>query len=342
MHRVALIGCGDVAERGHLPALLRHPAFSILAVCDTRVERAELLARSAGTVPVYTRWQTLLDRVKPDAVVLALPPQVSPDVAIACLDRGIPVLDEKPLAATLDQGRRVARAVAQPGRVYQVGFGLRYGDCIETIRQLAHDIATPARYHVAIYDELLDRSNVDHFTRIQSFLRDSSAMTHEGSHVIDYAATWNPSTWTRVLAATKTAESDLAGPNVWNALVSLADGSTLEIDIGWLLPTLPPCTAFVKGPHGRVQLNLSTGRGSWQIHNKSGTVELPPMAPEWDRQYDVFARAIQNGKAEKATILDGLRALEVSIACELSARIGKTVSLNTQDSLTKPPQNQPE
>src|SRR5687767_12626028 len=117
MNRVVLIGCGAVAESGHVPALLRHDAFAIAAVCDVREDRARRLAQQAGGVPHFTGWQAMLEGKEFDAAVLALPPEVSADIAIACLRRGLSVLDEKPLAATLEQGRRVARAVAETGGV---------------------------------------------------------------------------------------------------------------------------------------------------------------------------------------------------------------------------------
>ena len=197
VNRVALIGCGAIAECGHIPTLSRHPRLEVAAVCDTRPARAALLADQVGNVPAYADWRELLDREEVDAAVLTLPPEASPDVAIGCLQRGIHVLDEKPLAATVEDGRRVARAVVESGRVFQVGFVLRYGDLVRYVARLASAIGVPSRTRVSIHDERLDRSNVEHFKRIQGFLRNSSAMTHEGSHVIDYAALWNQSPWTQ-------------------------------------------------------------------------------------------------------------------------------------------------
>jgi predicted dehydrogenase len=189
MNRVALIGCGAVAESGHVPALLHHEAFTIAAVCDVRQDRARQLAQQAGGVPHFTDWRTMLDSGHFDAAVLALPPEASADVAIDCLRRGLSVLDEKPLAATLDQGRRVARAVAETEGVFQLGFVLRYGDWIDELARLARLIGGGRlRTRVAIYDERLDPDDAAHFERIAGFIRTSSAMTHEGSHVVDYVA----------------------------------------------------------------------------------------------------------------------------------------------------------
>lgn len=324
MIRIGLIGCGAVAESGHMPALLRRGDFAPAAVCDVRPEHAARLARAAGGVPAYTDWRAMLDREPLDAVTLALPPEISPDVAVACLDRGLPVLDEKPLASTLADGRRVTEAVARGG-VYQVGFVLRYGDWIRELGRLARRIGTPSRTRVAVFDERLDRANVEHFGRIQGFLADSSAMTHEGSHVVDYASLWNPSPWTRVVAEARRTEPDLRGPNHWTSTFDLADGSTLEVEIGWLLPELPPSSVLIEGPRGRLELDPLTGAGRWEVAGDRGVLALPPLAPEWDRQYDAFAAAIARGSAEVSTIDDGLRALEATLAAEAAARTGRAV-----------------
>lgn len=325
MIRVALIGCGAVAESGHLPALLRHQRFEVAATCDTRSDRASLPAGLAGGAASYRDWRGLLERQAVDAAVLALPPEVSPDVAIECVRRGLPVLDEKPLATTAAEGRRIVRVVEEHGGVHQVEFGLRYGDWVREVGRLAGLIGSPMRIRVAVFDERLDRSDAAHFDRIQGFLRTSSAMAHEGSHVIDYAALWNPSPWTRVRASAERIGSFLDGPNLWHAEIELADGSALEIDLGWLLPELPPCGVSLLGPNGEAELNPVTGLGHWRVGESLGVLNLPPLAPEWDCLYDAFARATDRGVAEEATIEDGMRALEVTAACETSARTASAV-----------------
>src|SRR5688572_19085066 len=325
MNRVALIGCGAVAESGHLPAMLRHDAFAIAAVCDVREDRARRLAQHAGGVPHYNDWRAMLDGGQFDAAVLALPPEISADIAIECLRRGLSVLDEKPLAATLEQGRRVARVVAETDGVFQLGFVLRYGEWIDEIARLTRSIGAPLRTRVAIFDERLDPADPTHFERIAGFLLTSSAITHEGSHVVDYVARWSPAPWTRVNATSRRTSPDLSGPNLWHALVSQSDGSEVEIDIGWLLPDLPPSSISIDGPRGCLQLDPATGRGWSKINGRSDALTLPPVRAEWDRQYDAFTAAIERGCAAVATVEDGIRALEITTACEASASTGAEV-----------------
>ena len=95
---------------------------------------------------------------------------------------------------------------------------------------------------------------------------------------------------------------------------------------------LPPSTVTIEGPNGRLALDLLSGVGHCWIEGDEKRLALPPMAPEWDRQYDAFVEAIDRGVATEATIEDGLRTLEVTAACEESHRANAEVA--RRDSLS--------
>ena len=326
MISVGLIGCGDVAEYGHLPTILAHERFRLVAVCDVSPSRANLLAARAGDIPAYRNWRELLEKEKLNAVVLALPPEVSPVIVEECLTRGLAVLDEKPLAASVAAGRRLTHLISSRECVYQVSFVLRYGDWVSDIQQISADMGSPLQINVNIFDERLDSENEAHLSRIQGFLRNSSALTHEGSHVIDYVGLWHHANWSRVTATARKTRDIFNGPNVWSARINFEDATTLDIQVGWLLAELPPSTIAVQGPHGRLQFNLATGCGELEIAGKREALDWKPLSAEWRRQYDAFANAIDAGRATCATIHEALRALEVTAACELSARQGREIT----------------
>ncbi|HYF52059.1 MAG TPA: Gfo/Idh/MocA family oxidoreductase [Planctomycetota bacterium] len=326
-YNVALIGCGDIAETGHLPALKVHPRFNLRALCDTSEARRTLLSSQASGVPAVENYRELLADKNIDAVILALHPEVSVNVAIDCLRAGKAVLDEKPLARTLEDGNRLARQIQESNAVYQIGFVFRYAPFILKAAEAARRIGTPAMYSFLIYDERLDRSNREHFNRIQHALRTSSAITHEGSHVMDYFQLLNPCPFVKANASAFRTDEDFAGNNLWSAQLSCADGSILSVEIGWLLPDLPPCELRIAGPRGRLRVDMRTGRGEISLMGACEPFEAPPLVQNWQRQLDVFASAIDAGKAQEATIEDGLRALRATVACETSARSGQAQTL---------------
>ena len=62
MISVGLIGCGEVAESGHLPTILKSDRFRLAAVCDVDPTRTELFSQRAGGVPQYCDWRESLAR----------------------------------------------------------------------------------------------------------------------------------------------------------------------------------------------------------------------------------------------------------------------------------------
>jgi hypothetical protein len=173
----------------------------------------------------------------------------------------------------------------------------------------------------------LDPDNQEHFERIQQILRHSSAITHEGSHVIDFFQQWNSSPIERVHAGAIQTDKSFNGPNIWSTQFRTADRSILELDIGWLLPQLPPSTISIAGPDGFFQLDMRSGRGEFNDRGHVETVQIDPFVQNWSGQLDVFATAIDHGKAQTATVDDGLRVLTATIGCEESHRDGTVVSM---------------
>ncbi|MFE0680621.1 Gfo/Idh/MocA family protein [Streptomyces sp. NPDC058961] len=94
MRRVLLIGSGEVGAK-HATALLSTEGMILVGVADP----SPVVAPPAG-VPTYARWETALEVLDPDVVVVATPPGTALRAARAAARRGASVLVEKPV--TLD------------------------------------------------------------------------------------------------------------------------------------------------------------------------------------------------------------------------------------------------
>jgi len=75
-----------------------------------------------------------------DAVIVCLPPDLHPDVTIACLEAGRPVLVEKPLAPNGAEAARVVAAVSRTGTPLMVAQTLRFDPLIAALREEAKTI----------------------------------------------------------------------------------------------------------------------------------------------------------------------------------------------------------
>ena len=73
--RVAIVGCGKIAD-GHAQEIQKlTDQARLVAVCDREMLLAEQLARRYGIPGQYDDFTRLLEREKPDVVHIATPPQ---------------------------------------------------------------------------------------------------------------------------------------------------------------------------------------------------------------------------------------------------------------------------
>jgi myo-inositol 2-dehydrogenase / D-chiro-inositol 1-dehydrogenase len=132
--RIAFIGAGWIAGI-HLEALGRLGRTKLVGIVSGAPERAAALAsRWGGTA--YPDPDRMLDAARPNAAYVCVPPHRAVEMCERLVDRGIPFLVEKPLAATDPDGpARVAAAIERAGLVVAVGYHLRGLDALPEIRR---------------------------------------------------------------------------------------------------------------------------------------------------------------------------------------------------------------
>jgi predicted dehydrogenase len=122
--RLAIIGCGAVAERYHLPALQGCGDITVVAVVDPSPDRARLLsARLPGSVALSDH-RELTRQI--DAAVVTAPNAWHEAISVDLLRDGIHVLVEKPMARSVDECDRMAAAASASGCVLAVGQDFRH------------------------------------------------------------------------------------------------------------------------------------------------------------------------------------------------------------------------
>ena len=110
--RYALIGCGRISTNHILAAKNNH--LEIAAVCDILPEAMENVLAKHGleqdsSIARYTDYIKMLDEVKPTLVSIATESGIHGQIALACIDRGIHVIIEKPMAMSMAEADEIIR-----------------------------------------------------------------------------------------------------------------------------------------------------------------------------------------------------------------------------------------
>ncbi len=131
--RVAMIGCGNIGVKGHLPAYAELPSASLVAVCDAVPARANSIANMTGATP-YTQLSELLAREDVDAVDICTPPWTHAVLAIEAAEAGKHILCEKPIAPSLDDADAMIAAAVAHGVRLMIGQTRRFDDRYRTVK----------------------------------------------------------------------------------------------------------------------------------------------------------------------------------------------------------------
>ena len=97
--KVCLIGCGDIANAAHGPALAKlkkEGLVNLAGCCNRRVEKAETFKEKFGFESAWSDYREMLDAIHPNVVMVMLPVQTITQVAIDVMKRGYNIVMEKP------------------------------------------------------------------------------------------------------------------------------------------------------------------------------------------------------------------------------------------------------
>ncbi len=128
--RVAVVGVGYLG-RHHARIYSTLPGVELVGVVDTDMKRAVEVAAEYRTRPSLDV-RELAGKI--DAVSIAVPTERHFDVALPFLAEGIPVLVEKPMAASLDEADGMIAAAARSGAVLAVGHTERFNPAVAAAR----------------------------------------------------------------------------------------------------------------------------------------------------------------------------------------------------------------
>lgn len=123
--RIALIGCGKIAEQ-HVEAIHRLRGARVIGACDRERLMAEQLAERHRIPHVSSDLAELLAEARPDVVHVTTPPASHLPIALQSLEAGCHVYVEKPFTLTAREAVRLTEEARRRGLKLTAGHNLQY------------------------------------------------------------------------------------------------------------------------------------------------------------------------------------------------------------------------
>ena len=299
--KIGVAGAG-VMGRNHARVLTDIRDVNLTHVFDPDAVVAQGVAEAYGASPVTSA--EAFAEAGLDAAVIATPNRTHADLGVALLERGVHVLVEKPIAATVEDAQRLIDAAKANDRVLMVGQVERFNPAVEAVKRA------------------IDGDNVIsiQITRVGPFpprMGEVGVVIDLAVHDIDIIRHLTDSEIVEVqpqLARTRAEREDTA-----LLQFRLANGTIAHITTNWVTPyktrTLQVATKakFVVADLMTRQVTEYFGQQPDGTYSTRGVHSWPnePLKKE----LEAFVHAIRTGETPAVTGEDGLRNLEVALRC---------------------------
>ena len=133
--KVAVIGCGTIANAAHIPSYMNNREAEIKYFCDIIPERAEKAVKQYGCGTAVVDYHDVLADPEVEAVSVCTPNNMHPVIAMDALRAGKNVLCEKPAARTYAEALEMQKVQHETGKVLNIGVVNRFNDGVNRIKE---------------------------------------------------------------------------------------------------------------------------------------------------------------------------------------------------------------
>lgn len=148
--KVAVIGCGTIANAAHIPSYMNNPEAEIKYFCDIIPERTEAAVEKYGCGTAITDYHIALNDPEIEAVSVCTPNNMHPTISIDAMRAGKDVLCEKPAARTYAEALEMQKVQHETGRILNIGVVNRFNDSVNLIKKFIDDGKLGEVFHVYV------------------------------------------------------------------------------------------------------------------------------------------------------------------------------------------------
>jgi scyllo-inositol 2-dehydrogenase (NADP+) len=328
--RVGIVGYGLAGSVFHAPFLAADPAFDIVAIATSDAGRAASAATAHPTARIVPDLGAVLAE-RPELVVLASPPSVHREQAVAVLEAGVAVVVDKPFAPSVADAEAIIAASEASGAPVLVFQNRRWDADFLTLQRLLGEGALGA---VLRFESTFERWSAPKTGRWQSAIgpeQGGGILFDLGSHLIDQALVlFGPATVTaaetRVVHPGGASEDDAfvsllhAGgvrSHLATSRVARASGPRFRVlgtGAAFSVDGLDPQEGALR--HGGAR-PVDTGfgevpRDAWGVlTDDSGSAAVPSERGRYASFYDGVARSLLEGAPVPVDVREALAVVAV-------------------------------
>lgn len=146
--KVAVIGCGTIANSAHIPAYLKNDNVEIRYFCDIIPEKARMCVEKYGCGEAVTDYHDFLNDPELDAVSVCTHNDLHSVISIDFMKAGKHVLCEKPAARILSEALEMQKVSHETGKILNIGVCNRFNTYVNKIKEIIDSGELGEVYHV--------------------------------------------------------------------------------------------------------------------------------------------------------------------------------------------------
>lgn len=346
--KYALIGCGRISTN-HMKAAINNK-LEIVAVCDVFSEKMEaLLAKhdlqTDTSIKRYEDYKQMVAEEKPDLVSIATESGIHAEIALYCIEQGINLIIEKPMAMSIEDADRIISLSEKKGVKVSACHQNRFNVAIQKLRKAVE----AGRFGKLSHGSIHVRWNRDHGYYDQASWRgtwaqDGGALMNQCIHGIDLLRWMMGDEIEEVYGATRQQFHDyLEAEDVGMAVVKFKNGAigTIEGTTN-VYPKNLEETLYIFGENGTVKIGGTSTNNIdvWDFADETeDDSKNKGLKEETSNVYgnghtSLFADVIDAIQSDRQPYVDavaGRNALETVLSIYKSQKTGKSVKLPLTD-----------
>ncbi|QEN05627.1 Gfo/Idh/MocA family oxidoreductase [Thiospirochaeta perfilievii] len=349
-YKVAIIGCGRISYK-HIEGFISvKDRVDVVALCDPSMDKMNDRVKqyssvvSGSDVKCFTSYKEMLSSVDLDFVTIATESGTHRDITIDCLNAGVNVIVEKPMALSTKDADDMIECAKKNGLKLAVCFQNRFNGPIVKTREAFEKGRLGKLLHSSV--QVRWNRNIDYYSQADwrgTWDIDGGTLMNQCTHGIDLLQWMNNSDVVKVHGVTRRFQRPIEAEDFGCAILEFADGSVGIVEgTANVYPKNLNESLSLFGTDGTVVIGgLAVNKfETWRLadSDKVGDTEdkvIDPNAKDPDSVYGKghgalfadFIDALDNNREPLTNGAESKKALEIILAIYKSQKEGKPVEL---------------